>query len=139
MLHYLRLCRQKYAPTLTSLICTHLHLHELTFTQMYLPSLTRTYPHSYPLTLYMHLFICTHLHLNALAFTHMRSPSLTRTYHHSHPLTFTSQTLIFTHMHLPSFISTYLHSYALLSVIIINIRGQIENRPLQNTRSAGRK
>ena len=26
-----------------------------------------------------------------------------------------------------------------LNVIIINIRGQIENRPLQNTRSAGRK
>ena len=26
-----------------------------------------------------------------------------------------------------------------LSDIIINIRGQIENRPLQNTRSAGRK
>ena len=26
-----------------------------------------------------------------------------------------------------------------LILIIINIRGQIENRPLQNTRSAGRK
>ena len=26
-----------------------------------------------------------------------------------------------------------------LKTIIINIRGQIENRPLQNTRSAGRK
>ena len=38
----------------------------------------------------------------------------------------------------PSWVALTMGQYPFI-LIIINIRGQIENRPLQNTRSAGRK
>ena len=39
--------------------------------------------------------------------------------------------------HFPALHASFLHTIIML--IIINIRGQIENRPLENTRFAGRK
>ena len=70
---------------------------------------------------------------------HLRELSLCQKYINTYSLIF--QLLILTCILIPInydffVLINYLTEWI---VIIINIRGQIENRPLQNTRSAGRK